>query len=94
MSRGECSCNVLYGVVITNGRVRYAGGANVAVAGNVSAEGRRERARVERWAVGLRYRAAGAEQQWRRKLVRPGNNGPVPGRWSAAAFGLNRLLRR
>jgi hypothetical protein len=39
VTRGDCSSNVLYGVVITNGSVRYAGGANVAVAGTVTPKG-------------------------------------------------------
>lgn len=39
VSRGDCSSNSLYGVVITNGQVRYAGGANVAVSGSVNAKG-------------------------------------------------------
>lgn len=39
VSRGDCSSNALYGVVITNGSVRYAGGANVAVSGHVNPKG-------------------------------------------------------
>ncbi len=39
VSRGDCNSNALYGVVITNGSVRYAGGANVAVSGRVTSKG-------------------------------------------------------
>ena len=98
VTRGECNGNVLYGVVITNGSVRYAGGANVAVAGNVDAEGRRQRARGQWWAVGIRYRAAVAERLRRRKLVRRRRERPLFGALERPAFGLNGrrnpLLRR
>jgi hypothetical protein len=38
-SRGDCGSNSLYGVVIANGLVRYAGGAGVAMSGRVSNNG-------------------------------------------------------
>jgi hypothetical protein len=38
-SRGDCGSNSLYGVVITNGSVRYAGGAGVQMSGHVSNSG-------------------------------------------------------
>jgi hypothetical protein len=38
-SRGDCGSNSLYGVVITNGSVRYAGGAGVQMSGHVSHNG-------------------------------------------------------
>jgi hypothetical protein len=38
-ARGDCGSNSLYGVVITNGSVRYAGGAGVAMSGHVSNNG-------------------------------------------------------
>jgi hypothetical protein len=38
-SRGDCGTNSLYGVVITNGSVRYAGGAGVAMSGRVNNNG-------------------------------------------------------
>src|ERR1041385_6708832 len=38
-SRGDCGTNSLYGVVISNGSVRYAGGAGVAMSGHVSHNG-------------------------------------------------------
>jgi hypothetical protein len=38
-SRGDCGSESLYGVVIRNGSVRYAGGAGVAMSGHVSNNG-------------------------------------------------------
>ncbi|MGE3160167.1 MAG: hypothetical protein AB7E84_11935 [Xanthobacteraceae bacterium] len=87
VTRGDCNSNALYGVVITNGSVRYAGGANVAVAGSVSTKG----AVSVRVASGSQS-AAGTGRlslsgtgggSWSGK----GTNGRCSGRWSAQRSG-------
>jgi hypothetical protein len=71
VTRGECNGNVLYGVVITNGSVRYAGGANVAVGGTVSTKG----------AVSVRVSSGGQSASGTGRLSLNGSGG---GSWSGA----------
>ena len=87
VTRGECNSNVLYGVVITNGSVRYAGGANVAVAGTVSTKG----------AVSVRVSSGGQSAAGTGRLSLAGSGGGswsgvgdkgrCSGRWSAQRSG-------
>jgi hypothetical protein len=86
VSRGDCSSNSLYGVVIRGGRVAYAGGANVAVSGTVSASG----------AVSVRVSSGGQSASGSGKLrgnsgggswSGRGNNGACSGSWSATRSG-------
>jgi hypothetical protein len=87
VTRGECNGNVLYGVVITNGSVRYAGGANVAVAGTVSPKG----------AVSVRVSSGGQHASGTGRLALSGSGGGswsgvgdkgrCSGRWSAQRSG-------
>ena len=86
VSRGDCSSNSLYGVVIRGGHVYYAGGANVAVSGNVSASG----------ALSVRVSSGGQSASGSGKLrgnsgggswSGRGNNGACSGSWSASRSG-------
>jgi hypothetical protein len=87
VTRGECSSNVLYGVVITNGSVRYAGGANVAVGGTVTPKG----------AVSVRVSSGGQSASGTGRLALSGSGGGswsgvgekgrCSGRWSAQRSG-------
>jgi hypothetical protein len=87
VTRGDCNSNALYGVVITNGSVRYAGGANVAVAGKVSQKG----------AVSVRVASNGQSASGTGRLSLSGTgggswsgqgtNGRCSGRWSAQRSG-------
>lgn len=87
VTRGDCSSNALYGVVITNGSVRYAGGANVAVAGTVTPKG----------AVSVRVSSGSQSASGSGRLSMSGsgggswsgrgNNGACSGRWSAQRSG-------
>jgi hypothetical protein len=87
VTRGECNGNVLYGVVITNGSVRYAGGANVAVAGTVTPKG----------AVSVRVASGGQSASGTGRLALSGSGGGswsgvgekgrCSGRWSAQRSG-------
>ncbi len=87
VTRGECNGNVLYGVVITNGSVRYAGGANVAVAGTVTPKG----------AVSVRVSSGGQHASGTGRLSMNGggggswsgvgDKGRCSGRWSAQRSG-------
>jgi hypothetical protein len=85
--RGDCNSNALYGVVITNGAVRYAGGANVAVAGSVTPKG----------AVSVRVASGSQSAAGSGRLSLSGSgggswsgrgtNGACSGRWSAQRSG-------
>ena len=87
VTRGDCSSNVLYGVVITNGSVRYAGGANVAVGGKVTPKG----------AVSVRVSSGGQHAAGTGRLSLNGSGGGswsgvgdkgrCSGRWSAQRSG-------
>jgi len=87
VTRGDCSSNVLYGVVITNGSVRYAGGANVAVGGTVTPKG----------AVSVRVASGGQSAAGTGRLSLAGTGGGnwsgvgtkgrCSGRWSAQRSG-------
>ena len=87
VTRGECNSNVLYGVVITNGSVRYAGGANVAVGGTVTPKG----------AVSVRVSSGGQSASGTGRLSLSGSGGGswsgvgdkgrCSGRWSAQRSG-------
>ena len=87
VNRGDCNSNALYGVVITNGSVRYAGGANVAVAGSVSPKG----------AVSVRVSSGSQSASGSGRLSLSGSgggswsgrgtNGACSGRWSAQRSG-------
>jgi hypothetical protein len=86
VTRGDCSSNSLYGVVIRGGRVYYAGGANVAVSGSVSPSG----------AVSVRVSSGGQSASGSGKLSGnsgggswsgQGERGRCSGRWSASRSG-------
>ena len=87
VTRGDCSSNSLYGVVIRGGHVYYAGGANVAVSGSVSTSG----------AVSVRVASGSQSASGSGKLTRAGNgggrwtgrgsNGSCSGSWSASRSG-------
>lgn len=86
VTRGDCSSNSLYGVVIRGGRVYYAGGANVAVSGSVSPSG----------AVSVRVSSGGQSASGSGRLrgnsgggswSGQGNNGRCSGSWSASRSG-------
>jgi hypothetical protein len=87
VTRGECNGNVLYGVVITNGSVRYAGGANVAVGGTVTPKG----------AVSVQVSSGGQSASGTGRLALSGSGGGswsgvgdkgrCSGRWSAQRSG-------
>jgi hypothetical protein len=85
--RGDCNSNALYGVVITNGSVRYAGGANVAVGGTVTPKGAvsvRVASGSQSAAGTGRLSLAGAGGgSWSGQ----GSNGRCSGRWSAQRSG-------